>query len=124
MRISDWSSDVCSSDLWISRGLQCQLINKQQKRPISWFLLKPVRSCLKETRWMPGSLEKPAAALLPMKEKLTKRIGKLPILIKQVGSLILNMMQEAGLYLKARLHQKIRTMTECKTTGKIGRAHV
>src|SRR3546814_6991936 len=68
---------------------------------------------------MPGSLEKPAAALLPMKEKLTKRIGKLPILIKQVGSLILNMMQEAGLYLKARLHQKIRTMTECQTTGKM-----
>src|SRR3546814_9188295 len=67
---------------WISRGLQCQLINKQQKRPISWFLLKPVRSCLKETRWMPGSLKKPAAALLPMKEKLTKRIGKLPILIR------------------------------------------
>src|SRR3546814_5902849 len=60
---------------WISRGLQCQLINKQQ-RPISWFLLKPVRSCLKETRWMPGSLKKPAAALLPMKEKLTQRLGK------------------------------------------------
>src|SRR3546814_11206016 len=61
---------------WISRGLQCQLINKHQKRPISWFLLKPVRSCLKDTRWMPGSLKRPAAHLIHMKERVTKRLGK------------------------------------------------
>src|SRR3546814_17896994 len=39
MRISDWSSDVCSSDLW-SRHIPCKWAKPVRRLPARWLLLR------------------------------------------------------------------------------------
>src|SRR3546814_16707826 len=66
MRISDWSSDVCSSDLWSGRGLQPRWLAElvKQGRKAEEFLIDKVSG---------GAARKPAAKTVRKAASKSKR---------------------------------------------------
>src|SRR3546814_5416674 len=124
MRISDWSSDVCSSDLYCYQ-LDGHLTDLQIRKVVKWFFYAQIR-----TRYVSQLPQKLDRDLKVIKDS-SQPFDDLPQIIKDERTLEISPDEFVGraishpLYPMMRWYFKSKGAT-CFTTGikQIGRAHV